>query len=83
MIAAYGDSSGDAEMLAAAERGEMKAFSAGPRASLDRSMPWATESSLSWFFWIDDDATAEFAHQTRFVILDANDASGNDLHGCA
>jgi hypothetical protein len=28
--------------------------------------------SASWFFWLDDDPLAQFAHDTRYLIMDAN-----------
>ena len=50
-------------------------FSHGPSPATDRSQPVVTDR-LSWFFWVDDLPLAEFAHPTRFLLIDASDTSG-------
>lgn len=40
---------------------------AGPFPVTPRKLDKAT-----WFFWIDDESDAKFAHPTRFVYIDAN-----------
>ena len=50
-------------------------FSHGPSPATDRSQPVVTDR-LSWFFWVDDLPLAQFAHPTRFVLIDASDPSG-------
>jgi len=35
--------------------------------------------TLTWFAWINDDPTAEFAHTTRYVFVDAMDGAVNVL----
>lgn len=48
--------------------------SAGPSDFVFPTEPVVVDTT-SWLFWIDDNATAEFAHATRFVVLAASDAA--------
>jgi uncharacterized protein (TIGR03437 family) len=48
---------------------------AGNAPAPNQAFPLRAEN-LSWFFWIDDDPRARFAHPTRYVLLDATDDSG-------